>query len=376
MKKNIKNLKITEDDLDTTPNLSTLNYLFGLIGLKDNMDMRIFSRNFIKIDQLLKDALNGILAHIKTLATKTRDGHMSKEDKDKLDGVAENANNYKLPNATPTVVGGIKVGDNLQITSDGILSGPAGYSHPTTSGNKHIPAGGAANYFIKWSSDGIGAWGAIDWSFIQNKPSTYTPTSHTHDDRYFTEGEISEKFKNFCPFPINSVLMLLDNSNPAVLFPSTTWQRQDGRFLQGTSGSEGAGETGGASSVALSIDHLPGHNHPASVSISNGGSHRHQVDNHIHGQPPHTHLLTHYSGYTMNGTGSPYPGHGDVSPRQSNNSNVNSAGGENTGGSAPYTNTTGDHGHGASVSVGYTGGGASFSILPPYLRVNMWRRLT
>ena len=172
------------------------------------------------------------------------------------------------------------------------------------------------------------------------------------------------------------MFILLDNSNPATLFPGTTWQKQEGRFLQGTSGSEGAGGTGGASSVALSTSHLPGHNHSASVSISNGGSHKHQVDNHIHGQPPHTHVLTHYSGYTMNGVSSPYPGHGDVSPRQSNNSNVNSAGGDNTGGSAPYTNTTGDHGHGASVSVGYTGGGAAFGILPPYLRVNIWKRLT
>ncbi|MGL4671563.1 head fiber protein, partial [Cetobacterium sp.] len=99
-----KNLKITEEDLDTTPNLSTLNYLLGLIGLKDNMDMRVFSRNFIKIDKLLKDIFDGISAHIKVLATKTQDGHMSKEDKTKLDGVAENANNYKLPNASTSVV--------------------------------------------------------------------------------------------------------------------------------------------------------------------------------------------------------------------------------------------------------------------------------
>ncbi|MGL4628850.1 MAG: phage baseplate protein, partial [Cetobacterium sp.] len=59
------------------------------------------------------------------------------------------------------------------------------------------------------------------------------------------------KFKNFCPFPINSVFILLDNSNPTTLFPGTTWQKQEGRFLQGTSGSESAGGTGGASTVTL-----------------------------------------------------------------------------------------------------------------------------
>lgn len=32
------------------------------------------------------------------------------------------------------------------------------------------------------------------WGDINGKPSTYTPSSHSHDDRYFTEGEINTKF--------------------------------------------------------------------------------------------------------------------------------------------------------------------------------------
>ena len=34
---------------------------------------------------------------------------------------------------------------------------------------------------------------SVDWSKVQNKPSSYTPASHTHDDRYYTEGEINSK---------------------------------------------------------------------------------------------------------------------------------------------------------------------------------------
>ena len=30
-------------------------------------------------------------------------------------------------------------------------------------------------------------------------------SSHTHDDRYFTESEINEKFKNFCPFKVGDI---------------------------------------------------------------------------------------------------------------------------------------------------------------------------
>lgn len=34
------------------------------------------------------------------------------------------------------------------------------YSHPTTSGNKHIPSGGSSGQILRWSADGTAAWGA------------------------------------------------------------------------------------------------------------------------------------------------------------------------------------------------------------------------
>ena len=34
------------------------------------------------------------------------------------------------------------------------------YTHPTTSGNKHIPTGGISGQFLKWSSDGTAVWAA------------------------------------------------------------------------------------------------------------------------------------------------------------------------------------------------------------------------
>lgn len=62
-------------------------------------------------------------------ATTSTAGLMSSQDKTKLDGIAENANNY---------------------------------THPTTSGNKHIPSGGAANQALVWSADGTAQWKVID----------------------------------------------------------------------------------------------------------------------------------------------------------------------------------------------------------------------
>lgn len=49
------------------------------------------------------------------------------------------------------------------------------YTHPTTSGNKHIPSGGSANQVLVYSSDGTAVWGAIP--------------SHTHSE-YFAKNSV------------------------------------------------------------------------------------------------------------------------------------------------------------------------------------------
>lgn len=42
----------------------------------------------------------------------------------------------------------------------GIAAGANNYVHPTTTGNKHIPTGGASGQFLKWSADGTATWAA------------------------------------------------------------------------------------------------------------------------------------------------------------------------------------------------------------------------
>ena len=59
-------------------------------------------------------------------ATDEKAGVMTAAEHSKLAGVAENANNY---------------------------------THPTTSGNKHIPSGGSSGQILRWSDDGTASWG-------------------------------------------------------------------------------------------------------------------------------------------------------------------------------------------------------------------------
>ena len=43
------------------------------------------------------------------------------------------------------------------------------------------------------SAGSAGTASSVDWSGVKNPPTTYAPSSHTHDDRYYTESEINSK---------------------------------------------------------------------------------------------------------------------------------------------------------------------------------------
>lgn len=60
--------------------------------------------------------------------------------------------------ATETAPGLMSAADKKKL--DGIASGANAYTHPITSGNKHIPAGGASGQILRWSADGTAVWGA------------------------------------------------------------------------------------------------------------------------------------------------------------------------------------------------------------------------
>lgn len=73
-----------------------------------------------------------------TEATTTTKGLMSAADKTKLNGIANNANNYSLPAATGSTRGGVKIGSNISLSGDTIslakanVTNALGYTPPTT----------------------------------------------------------------------------------------------------------------------------------------------------------------------------------------------------------------------------------------------------
>ena len=91
------------------------------------------------------------------VATTSVAGFMSSADKTKLDGIASGANNYSLPTASASVIGGVRVGSGLSIDGSGILSASATTStvadDTTTNTTRYITFSNAASGTI--SSFGV-----------------------------------------------------------------------------------------------------------------------------------------------------------------------------------------------------------------------------
>jgi hypothetical protein len=64
-------------------------------------------------------------------------------------------------------------------------------------------------------------------------------------------------FKNFCPFKVGDIYLTTNSTNPSSIFLGTTWQKIEGRFLLGTSGSGASKQTGGSNSKIIAQANLP-----------------------------------------------------------------------------------------------------------------------
>lgn len=115
--------------------------------------------------------------------------------------------------------------------------------------------------------------------------------------------------------------------------------------MLGSSGSYPLGSTGGSSAITLTEANIP--------------RHRHQADSTTATIPEHTHTInTGTNDYRRNDGRITWGGTGDFRSSYT----TNSAGGGSTGAIAPYTS--------------YVGSGTAFNNMPPYIVVNIWKRLT
>ena len=156
-----------------------------------------------------------------------------------------------------------------------------------------------------------------------------------------------EKKIKLLAYPVGSIYMSMNSTNPETLFGGKWEAIAQGRCLIGAgtgtdsrkeSKTFAAGDTGGEYNHQLTVGELATHSHSASTSSAGSHSHTFKISS-----PQFS-----GSGYVHNnpeGSSSTWP-----------------------------TNSAGSHTH--TVTVGNTGGNAAHNNLAPYLSVNIWKRVS
>lgn len=191
------------------------------------------------------------------------------------------------------------------------------------------------------------------------------------EDNTYTLGNENKKWKIHIDaiYPIGSIYISVNSTNPSILFGGT-WEQIENTFLLAAGSTYTAGNTGGNSTITLQTTNLPPHTH--------------NLSSHYHNVPSNT-------GTANNGGNSFWwsvMSYGDnvALPGQSAHwKNWNSPGGGSTFGSHEGTAVL-NHTHSVTVNSinskgpsnntsGSTGSGTAISIMPPYLAVYMWKRI-
>lgn len=232
-------------------------------------------------------------------------GLMSASDKTKLDGIATGANK--------TIV-------------DGELS--ASSTNPVQ--NKVINA----ELGKKLSLSGGTMTGALTMKGIKLTSGTdygaTLPSSPVTNQLFFQTAETNFVLDNV--YPIGSIYMNVNSTNPGTLFGGT-WEQIQGKFLLGMSSSYPAGSQGGEASHTLTTEEIPSHGHnPANQSG--------------------------YFGFITNSKKAFEVGDMGVQ--------------SGSGRYYPYSTAAFDISR--NSLTGTTGGGKSHNNMPPYLSIYIWKR--
>lgn len=142
--------------------------------------------------------------------------------------------------------------------------------------------------------------------------------------------------------PVGYVLEVYDDTSPAVMYADTIWMQLKDCIIIAAGDIYTAGATGGSKTVTLTTTQLPSHSHSGSCGSAGWHSHTATVSK------------------VKNEYGGAY--------QQNDSYNSYKSGWENE-----TTSSAGAHTH--TVTVGATGGGKAFSLMNPYVAVNVWQRV-
>lgn len=190
----------------------------------------------------LKDMVPGV-------ASTSTAGLMSASDKTKLDGIATGANKTVVDSALSSTSTN-PVQNKVVNTA---LAGKADSGHT----HAYLPtAGGTMTGTL--TTKGIKLTSGTDYgSTLPSSPATGQLFFQTIGSNFVLDNV----------YPVGSIYMNMNSTNPGTLFGGT-WEQIQGRFLLGMSSSYPAGSQGGEETHQLTVSEIPSHQHRFGVGIS------------------------------------------------------------------------------------------------------------
>lgn len=246
----------------------------------------------------LKDIVPGV-------ASTSTAGLMSASDKTKLDGIATGANKTIVDSA-------------LSLTSTNPVQNKV---VNTALGKKLNLSGGTMTGAL--TTKGIKLTSGTDYG-------ANLPSNPAANQLFFQTAGTNFVLDNV--YPIGSIYMNVNSTNPGTLFGGT-WEQIQGKFLLGMSSSYPAGSQGGEASHTLTTDEMPSHGHNPANEAG-------------------------YYGFITN------------SKKAFSIGDMGSQSG--SGRYYPYASAAFDISR--NTLTGTTGGGKSHNNMPPYLSVYIWKR--
>lgn len=226
-------------------------------------------------------------------------------------------------------------------------------------------AGGKFTYDarVDYTPPAIIFYGSDLWWCVQaNGASTLVVTPGTNTSYWI---KLKDYLANpLAAYPVGAYYMSSDSTSPATLFGGT-WTQITNRFIFAAGSGYSVNSTGGSATKSLSTDNLPSHSH----SCGAAGNHTHTRGTmNITGNFGGTDVQGSYYGngaFAITSRGNYRDAGGSYESNYGKNMSFDAS--RNWSGA---TSSNGSHSH----TIGSTGKGTAFNVMPPYIVAYVWRR--
>lgn len=234
-------------------------------------------------------------------------------------------------------------------------------------------AGGKFTYDarVDYTPPAIIFYGSDLWWCVQaNGASSLVVTPGTNTSYWI---KLKDYLANpLAAYPVGAYYMSSNSTSPAVLFGGT-WTQITNRFIFAAGSGYSVNSTGGSATKTLVTDNIPSHSH----SCGSAGSHTHtrgsmNITGSITNSASDDDLLSYADGASSSGALSIGTGREkrafQVDPDKQYGYDSISFNAAN--GWSGATSSAGSHAH----TIGSTGKGTAFNVMPPYIVAYVWRR--